>query len=50
VAKGERMKARNKNLIAYCGLYCGDCFGYKMRVSEAAKNLRRELRIAKLKD
>jgi hypothetical protein len=25
-------------------------FGYKMTVSEAAKNLRRELRIAKLKD
>ncbi len=41
------MTEENKDLIAYCGLYCGDCFGYKLTVSEAAKSLRRELRTAK---
>lgn len=30
--------------IAYCGLYCGDCFGYKGKIAELAKDLRRELR------
>jgi hypothetical protein len=38
------------NLIAYCGLNCEECFGYKKTVSEAAKNLRREMRSAKLKE
>lgn len=37
-------------LIGYCGLNCEVCFGYKMTVSEAAKNLRRELRAAKMKN
>jgi len=32
----------SKDLIAYCGLDCAECFGYKMTVSEAAKGLRRE--------
>ena len=44
------MEQRNENLIAYCGLNCAECFGYKLTVSEAAKSLRRELRAAKLKD
>ena len=22
----------DKNLIAYCGLYCGDCFAHKERL------------------
>jgi hypothetical protein len=30
----------NKNLIAYCGLYCGDCAGYSGEIGEAAKNLK----------
>ncbi len=38
-----------QDLIAYCSLNCAKCFGYKMTVSEVAKNLRRELRAAKLK-
>lgn len=29
-----------KNLIAYCGLYCGDCAGYSGEIAEAAKNLK----------
>lgn len=44
------MKEQDRNLVAYCGLNCAECFGYKMTVSEAAKSLRRELRAAKLKD
>ena len=33
-----------EELIAYCGLYCGDCFGYKGKIAELAKDLRKELR------
>ncbi len=36
-----------KDLIAYCGLYCGDCFGYKGVVADLARDLRKELRQAK---
>jgi len=43
------MSEQDGYLIAYCGLGCAGCFGYKMAVSEAAKQLRRELRTAKLK-
>jgi len=34
-------------LIAYCGLYCGDCFGYKGKVADLARDLRKELRQSK---
>lgn len=45
------MKKKNKKqLIAYCGIDCSQCFSYKMTVSEAAKSLRREMRAAKLKN
>jgi hypothetical protein len=37
----------DKNLIAYCGLYCGDCFSYKGKVADLARDLRKELRQAK---
>ena len=33
-----------RDLVAFCGLYCGDCFGHKGRIAEMAKELRRELR------
>lgn len=36
--------ARKQDLIAYCGLYCGDCFGYKGTVADLARDLRKELR------
>jgi len=39
----------NKNLVAYCGLYCGDCFFFKGEIANLAKNLRKELREAKFK-
>jgi len=31
-------------LVSYCGFYCGDCFGYKGRVADLARDLRKELR------
>ena len=39
--------AGNKDLIAYCGLYCGECTGYKGKVADLARDLRKELRTAK---
>jgi hypothetical protein len=39
--------ASNKDLIGYCGLYCGDCFGYKEKIADLARDLRKELRDAK---
>jgi len=35
------------NLIAYCGLYCGDCFIHKGKVADLARDLRKELRTSK---
>ena len=32
------MKAR-KDLLAYCGFYCGDCLGYTGVIADAADNL-----------
>ena len=37
----------DKDLIAYCGLYCGDCFIYKGKIADLARDLRKELRQAK---
>ena len=36
-----------KDLVAYCGIYCGDCFGYKGKIADLARDLRKELRQAK---
>lgn len=32
-----------EKLIAYCGLYCGDCSGYKGSIANLARQLKREL-------
>ncbi len=37
----------NTAQIAYCGLYCGDCFGYKQKIADLARDLRKELRQSK---
>jgi len=37
----------NKNLIAYCGLYCGQCPFYEGKIADLAKDLRKELRHTK---
>ena len=36
-----------KELIAYCGLYCGDCYVYQGKIADLARDLRKELRQAK---
>jgi len=35
------------DLIAYCGLYCQDCYRNKGRIADLARDLRKELRQAK---
>lgn len=42
------MKQEEK-LVAYCGLYCGDCHGYKQKIADLARDLRKELRASKYK-
>ena len=37
----------DKDLISYCGIYCGDCFSYKGRIADLARDLRKELRQSK---
>jgi hypothetical protein len=37
-------KTRDESLIAFCGLYCGDCHGYTGKIPDLARDLRRELR------
>ena len=34
----------NENLIAFCGLYCGDCHGFLGKIPDLARDLRKELR------
>ena len=36
-----RSKMSNENLIAYCGLYFGDCFNHKGEIADLARNLRK---------
>jgi len=38
------MSGENGKLIAYCGLYCGDCQGYTGRIPDLSRDLRKELR------
>jgi len=33
-----------QELVAYCGLYCGDCYRYKGKIADLARDLRKELR------
>jgi hypothetical protein len=37
----------DKKLVAYCGLYCGDCVNYKVEIADLARDLRKKLRQAK---
>lgn len=45
------MKSKQINsktdLVAYCGLYCGDCFGFKGTIADLSRDLRKELRQVK---
>lgn len=41
------MSEPDKNLIAYCGLYCVDCINYKGEIADLARDLRKKLGDAK---
>lgn len=43
----ENSNEENKDLIAYCGLYCGGCPIYKGKIADLARDLRKELREVK---
>lgn len=36
-------KGVDKELLAYCGLYCGDCFGHRQKIPDLAEDLKKEL-------
>jgi len=38
------MAEKDEELIAYCGLYCGDCHGHQQKIPDLARDLRKELR------
>lgn len=42
-SKRERME-KEKKLLAFGGLYCGDCAGYSGEIAELAKKLRQTLK------
>ncbi|KYK34543.1 MAG: hypothetical protein AYK22_05295 [Thermoplasmatales archaeon SG8-52-3] len=37
-------RKKDEKLIAYCGIYCGDCHGFTGMVPDLARDLRKELR------
>ncbi len=39
--------AKDKEMVAYCGLYCGDCFSHTGTIPDLARDLRKELRQAR---
>jgi len=41
--ENKSVKGEKEKLIAYCGLYCGDCSGYKGTIANLARDLRKEL-------
>lgn len=38
------IKVGNEELVTYCGLYCGDCFGYQGKIASLAGELHEELK------
>lgn len=43
----EETAREDRDLIAYCGLYCGECPSYKGKIADLARDLRKELRQSK---
>jgi len=41
------MSRTGRELVASCGLYCGDCHGYQQKIPDLARDLRKELRSSK---
>jgi len=48
--KDGGIKGEKEKLIGYCGLYCGDCSGYKGTIANLARDLRKELQRERLAD
>lgn len=46
----EGTQITETQLVAYCGLYCGDCYRYKGRLADMARDLRKEMRAEKFSD
>jgi len=44
--KNINKRDKNEKLIAYCGLYCDDCFNRKGEIADLARDLRKKLREA----
>jgi hypothetical protein len=38
---------QDDSLIAYCGLYCGDCHGFSGKIPDLPRDLRKELRASR---
>jgi len=43
------IKMENEKLVTYCGLYCGDCYGYQGKIASLAEKLDEELDNANFK-
>jgi hypothetical protein len=44
------IKGEKEKLISYCGLYCGDCSGYKGTIANLARDLGKELKRERFAD
>ena len=40
----ETVSENDGSLVAYCGLDCEECFSYKGKIADMARDLRKELR------
>ena len=40
MAKAGKSEKRKKELLAYCGVYCGDCLGYTGVIADAAEGFK----------
>jgi hypothetical protein len=50
VNRNKSVKGEKEELIAYCGLYCGDCSGYKGTIANLTRDLHNELRRERFAD
>ncbi len=48
--KDGGIKGEKEKLISYCGLYCGDCSGYKGTIANLARALHKELQRERFAD
>ena len=44
MAENENKKEKKSDLVGYCGLYCPDCPLYLCKISDIARDLRKEFR------